>query len=100
MANDIKNNKDIIMKLKYNKPIKFKEMTNQIAEKQDEYMTLPAWISKDEKGEIISCWKIGILNRIKLLFTGKIWLRQWTFNTPLQPQLIETDKPFINPDKK
>jgi hypothetical protein len=84
------------MKLKYNKPIPFKEMTIEIAKFQKEYITLPAWCSSDKK-EVISCWKIGILNRIKLLFTGKIWLRVWSFGAPLQPQLIETDYPFIKP---
>ena len=27
--------------------------------------------------QIISCWKIGFWEHIKLIFTGKIWLYVW-----------------------
>lgn len=83
----------ILNKLNYIKPIKFKEANTTIAKNQPEYRTLPAWRG-GRNSEVISCWKIGILNRVKLLFTGKIWMRQLTFNNLLQPQHIETDHPF------
>ena len=37
---------------------------------------LPAWQGADTCGvyRIISCWKMPFRQRIKILFTGKIWL--------------------------
>jgi len=75
------------------KPIKFKEANATFAENQPEYLPLPAHRAKD--GQVISCWQLTISERLKLLFSGKIWLRQLTFNQLLQPQLPETNNPFI-----
>jgi hypothetical protein len=80
------------MKLKYIKPIKFKEQNVTYAENQKEYLPLPAF--KDKDGQVICCWKLGLLNRLKLLLTGKLWLSLLTFNQPLTPHRFETDKPF------
>lgn len=35
--------------------------------------------------------------RLKLLITGKLWLRQKNFGQPLQPQLPTVDTPFTRP---
>lgn len=74
------------------KPISFKEQTCIIAEDQKEYLTLPAWKSKD--GIVVSCWELSFRERIKLLFTGKLWFKVLTFNKPLQPQRPLIDHPF------
>jgi hypothetical protein len=74
------------------KPIKFKESNVTFAENQKEYLPLPAFRNND--GEVISCWKITFLERIKLLFTGKLWLSCLTFNQPLQPLLPMVNYPF------
>ncbi|MGE5528072.1 MAG: hypothetical protein ACM3X6_02890 [Patescibacteria group bacterium] len=31
--------------------------------------------------------------RIKVLFSGRMWLNLLTFDQPLQPQLLSVDKP-------
>ena len=31
-------------------------------------------VFKDSQGQHISCWKGGLIERLKFLFTGKIWL--------------------------
>jgi len=80
------------------KPIKFPEMNCTYAENQAEYLPLPAY--KDDKGEVISCWQLTIKERIKLLFTGKLWLSCLTFNKPLQPLLPMTEYPFTKHEKK
>ena len=73
------------------KPIYFPEQTHLIAEHQDEYQTLPAYIGEDQT---ISCWKLSLRERLKVLFTGKMWLLQLSFGGPLQPQLPQVEYPF------
>lgn len=75
-------------------PIKFKEQTCTFAENQPEYLPLPAF--KNTDGEVITCWKLSLAERIKVLFTGKVWQRQLTFNQPLQPQSPTVDYPFLS----
>lgn len=76
--------------------IEFPEMTTVIAKDQPEYNPLPAHRFKhDPHGRIACCWKITIWERIKLLFTGKIWHEVLTFNQSLQPQLLSVDKPIM-----
>lgn len=70
----------------------FPEVNVKYAEDQDEYETLPVWRSQDGI-EVTSCWQLSLKERFKLLFTGKLWLRQLVFNSPLQPQLPQVDKP-------
>ena len=74
------------------KPVKFKESNVIYAESQAEYLQLPA--CRKESGEVISCWKLTICEKIKIVFTGKLWLRVLTFNKPLQPQVVQLNSPF------
>lgn len=76
------------------KLIEFPEQTVVIAKDQPEYLPLPAYrYHNDPSGRIVCCWKLSWLERLKLLFTGKLWHQVLTFNHPLQPQLLETEKP-------
>jgi hypothetical protein len=72
-------------------PISFKGCNVVYAKDQPEYLPLP--VRRFEDGEIITCWKLSIRERIKVLFTSKIWLSVLTFNHPLQPLLPSVDKP-------
>lgn len=73
-------------------PIKFKESNCTYAKNQKEYLPLPAYKNKDG---VVSCWKLSLLERIKILLKGKFYFSVYTFNKPLQPQ-----RPFIeNPVK-
>lgn len=74
------------------KPIKFKEMNCTFAENQKEYLPLPAY--KDKEGNIISLWQLTIIERIRILITGKLWIHILTFNKPLQPQRPLVNYPF------
>ena len=76
-------------------PINFKEQTNVLAKDQPEYLSLPVFISSD-KGTIISCWRFSFWERLRVLFFGKLWLRQLTFGNKLQPQLPEVGNPFYS----
>lgn len=76
--------------------IKFPEHNVVFAENQPEYLPLPAYKHNDQEGTIICCWQLTLKERLKLLFTGKLWHSVLTFNNPLQPQLLAVDKPFNN----
>jgi hypothetical protein len=75
------------------RPIPFEESNVTFAKDQPEYLPLPAHLTG--AGEVITCWELTWLERIKLLFSGKIWLRVLTFGKPLQPQLPEIENPFV-----
>lgn len=77
------------------KPINFKESNVIYAKNQEEYLDLPAYAKNDSVGETITCWECSFIERIKIIFTGKIWLRLLTFNKPLQPVMMEINKPFV-----
>ena len=79
------------------KPIKFEEVNVTYAEDQPEYLPLP--VLKTESGELISCWKLTLMERLRLLFSGKLWLTTLTFNLPLQPLLPTIKKPKFIFDK-
>ena len=73
-------------------PIKFKEVNCTYAENQPQYRPLPT--HKDRIGTVTSCWQLTWKERLRVLFTGELWLQQLTFNQPLQPQLPSTVKPL------
>lgn len=74
--------------------IEFKEQTTVIAKEQPEYAPLPAHrFPNDPQGRIAFCWKGSLWDRIKFLFTGKLWHQVLTFNYPVQPQMLALEKP-------
>lgn len=75
------------------KPIGFPEQTVVVvyAKDQPEYLPLPAF--SDSK-VTISCWRLSIRERLRLLFTGRIWLQQINFGGPPQPQKPQIESPF------
>jgi hypothetical protein len=77
-------------------PIKFNGYNTEIAKDQDEYNTLPAFVNFDSiEKDVVSCWKMTWKERIKVLFSGEIFLTIRTYGDPLQPQLLDVDKPDI-----
>ena len=77
------------------KPIEFKEQNTVYGKDQKEYQPLPAL--RSESGEVLSCWKLSWKELLRLIFTRKIWVATMTFNQPLQPQYVTTDKYDIIP---
>ena len=69
------------------KPVKFKEANMTYAENQPEYLPLP--VHKTKEGEVISCWKLSLMERLRVLFAGNVWLSSLK---PLQPQFITVKK--------
>jgi hypothetical protein len=74
------------------KPIKFKGMNCTFAEDQPEYMPLPAHRIDGDRGDVIFCESLNIRERIKILFTGKIWVSLLMFGKPLTPSAFTVDK--------
>ena len=74
------------------KPIEFKHQNIVFAKDQPEYQPLPALKLDSENGEVISCWKLSFKERIRIIFTGKLWLSLMTFNKPLTPHFLAVNR--------
>jgi len=75
------------------KPIEFPEMNCTFAKNQPQYLPLPAL--REQDGHVTSCWRAALAERLYFLFTGKMWLTQMTFGSPLQPLRPAILKPVI-----
>ena len=77
-------------------PIEFAEQTTTFAKGQPEYSPLPAHITADGM-QVTSCWHMSWRERIRALWTGRVYLTLLTFGQPLQPQKIQTTPPDARP---
>jgi len=75
------------------KPIEFAEQTTVWAKNQPPYRPLPAYTDEEQT---ISLWELTWRERLRVLFRGRLWLRQMNFGEPLQPQLPGLENPFLN----
>ncbi len=66
-------------------PIKFPEQNAGYGESQPEYLSLPVHRSGDDCGMVTSCWELSWRERLELLLTGRLWIRQMTMHKLLQP---------------
>ena len=85
------------------KAIKFKHQTHTLAESQDEYITLNILKIPGIEGEVISCWKLSLKERIKILFTGTLWHNQLSFNKdpmPIRLSVYRKDSFLLPGDKE
>lgn len=69
------------------KPLKFPEHNAVYgANQKEKYLPLPAYMNKkDPNGQIITCWKLTLIDQIRVLITGRVWVSVLTFQDPLQP---------------
>ena len=74
------------------KPTKFKHANVEFAKNQPQYQSLPALKLNTKEGEVIVCWKMNFFERIKVLFTGKVWVSLMTFNKKLQPSYVSVNR--------
>jgi hypothetical protein len=82
------------------KPIEFKEHNVVFAKNQPEYIPLPAYKYAGTDGEVVSCWQLSFIERMRLLLTGKVWLMMLTFHEPLTPVSLTTVKKEFIPHKE
>lgn len=66
------------------------------AKDQPEYNQLPA--HRTEDGTVLTRWRLDWRERLRVLFRGDLYVWVKTFNRPLQPLLIETERPGISVD--
>ena len=72
-------------------PIKFNEANTVYGKGQENlYEALPALLF--ENGNVVTCWKLSFKDILRLIFTKKLWLCVATFNNPLQPLFMSTNK--------
>jgi hypothetical protein len=69
------------------------EKTVVIAKDHPEYIAIPAHQFGDAEGRIAFCWGLTWRERLRVLFTGRIWHQVLTFNKPLQPQKLTVERP-------
>jgi hypothetical protein len=60
---------------------------------QPEYLPLPA--HRDNYGTVTARWHMSWRERLRVLFSGDIWLSILTFNRPLQPHTISATPPEV-----
>ena len=77
------------------KPVEFKHQNIVFAKDQPEYQPLPALRLDSPNGEIISCWKLSFKERVKIMFTGRVWVSLMSFNKPLTPSFLSADRKEI-----
>lgn len=82
-------------------PVKFEGHNVVFAEDQPEYQPLPALATRNEKGEVITCWELSDEELAEVIKSKRVYLSQYTFNTPLQPVMIHSSiEKFIHlPDQ-
>jgi len=73
------------------KPVEFKEVNLVFGAGQEEYLPLPGYIEQD--GTFTMCLELTEDEIIEMVKTRKLWLSVLTFNTPLQPLRMSTQKP-------
>lgn len=70
-----------------------------MAKDQPEYRPMPAYRDLfSREGRLTCCWQLTLRERLRVLFSGRIWHTILTFNQTLQPQLLEVDRPAQLPD--
>ena len=74
------------------KAVEFKHQNSVFAEDQPEYTALPSLKIEGSEGHVISCWQMSFKERIKVLFTGKVWLDLLSFNKPLTPSFMSVNR--------
>lgn len=74
-------------------PVSFPEHNRVFAKDQPQYKPLPVFIATDDPyGTAVSCWRLSFRERLRILFSGKLWLSMLTFHKPLTPVFPTTKK--------
>lgn len=74
------------------KPLNFKEQNIEFGKNQPKYGIMPGHLIKDNEGRFIFCMGLSFTERVRVLFTGKIWGMFLTFMQPLTPSHFTTKK--------
>jgi len=69
----------------------FEEVNIRMAEDQDEYETLPAYMNKEE-GSLTFCFQLNKEELDEIQKTGCIWFKQLTFGQKMNPVSMSPQK--------
>lgn len=70
-------------------PTRFPGCNVTLGADQPQYRPLPAYRSAD--GRVLTCWRLTLRERIRILLGYKLWITQLTFGEGFQPVLPEID---------
>lgn len=73
--------------------IEFEGSNVVFAKDQPQYKPLPA--HRDNDGVVTVCFKLEEHEKAEILLNGMLYVRIMTFDQPLQPILVLTEKPDI-----
>lgn len=78
----------------------FQSLETVLGKGQDQYRPLPVLWCDDEKGTVISRWKLGWRERFRVFFKGDLFISQLTFvpqptERHFQPQLPDVYPPDL-----
>jgi len=75
------------------RPVLFYGHNAVYAREQAPYLPLPAHNGRG--GRVTTCWSLTMRDRLRVLFTGRVWWQQLTYGKPLQPQKCSIDRPTL-----
>lgn len=75
-------------------PVQFRGTNITFGEGQPQYKPLPAFMADD--GTVVTCWRLTWRERLRLLFTGRIFIMTLTFKAPIQPMLPTLSNPLTS----
>jgi len=64
------------------------------AKDQPPYIPLPAVLEGNIGGTAHTRWRLSLRERIRVLFTGNVYVSLMTFHKPLQPVRVDTVNPI------
>jgi hypothetical protein len=68
-----------------------------LAKDQSKYLPLPVALIPYTDGtqSMISSYKLTLIERFRILLSGRVWWEQLTFGGQLQPQKMYVSEPFL-----
>lgn len=76
------------------KPIYFTQHNKVYAKDQKPYIPLPVYEDSEQGGRVFHCWSLTFRERVKLLFSGRLWILVLNFGQKLQPIKPMAEDPF------
>lgn len=76
-------------------PIEFPQQNTVFAKDQPEYLPLPAHRS-DDGMTVTACWGMSWRERLRILWTGRVYVSLLTFGRPLTPSIVSTEFQNVN----
>lgn len=78
------------------KPIDFKEANKTLSAPNGMSSVLPLRV-RSTNSECTSLWRVSMKERLRLLFTGRIWCHVMSFTGTQPPISLSVKKDFITP---